>query len=486
MRRVGLLARDTTPVRMEFNALGVKLSSSSPDVGQAVETVEARYEGEDLTVAFNPQYLIDGLTAAVGESIRLDVRDGLKPGVVHGEGDEFTYLVMPVRLPAAVSLALRHRASPRCGCPGWSSATSGTTSTREIRHIPDGLVVAVGPNGEGKTNLLEGMYVLYALGSPRAGSSEPLVRHGRDAGYARGEFETLGGRVLVEVEVRTRGANRVQVNRSPVRRKRDLRRQIRAVLFGPFDLPIVIGDPSKRRGFMDEAVVALQPSRDTLGSAYERVLRQRNRLLKEWGGAGSPSGLETWDEQLVEAGTAVMRGARGSDRRARPLRRGGVRAPGRLRPGGAVHTERRCRRLARRTTSGVPSGSGSPHAAATSCSAGRPSWGRIATTWSCPCGTSAREPQARTARPGRPRCACGWGSRRRSSVSSASRRSCSWTIRTARSIRAAGTGSGSGSRRAPGTVVISVADEADVPARAAAVWDVRAGSVHVREPSGGA
>ncbi len=103
VRRVGLLARDTTPVRLEFNALGVKLSSSSPDLGQAIETVEARYEGEDLTVAFNPQYLIDGLTASVGETVRLDVRDGLKPGVVRGESDAYTYLVMPVRLPAAVS-----------------------------------------------------------------------------------------------------------------------------------------------------------------------------------------------------------------------------------------------------------------------------------------------------------------------------------------------------------------------------------------------
>jgi DNA polymerase-3 subunit beta len=102
VRRVGLLARDTSPVRLELNALGVKLTSSSPDVGQAVETVEARYEGEDLTVAFNPQYLIDGLTAVVGESVRLDVRDGLKPGVVRGESDGFTYLVMPVRLPAVV------------------------------------------------------------------------------------------------------------------------------------------------------------------------------------------------------------------------------------------------------------------------------------------------------------------------------------------------------------------------------------------------
>jgi DNA polymerase-3 subunit beta len=102
VRRVGLLARDTTPVRLEFNALGVKLSSSSPDLGQAVETVEAHYEGEDLTAAFNAQYLADGLSAAVGETVRLDVRDGLKPGVVRGGSDGFVYLVMPVRLPAAV------------------------------------------------------------------------------------------------------------------------------------------------------------------------------------------------------------------------------------------------------------------------------------------------------------------------------------------------------------------------------------------------
>ena len=102
VKRVGLLARDTSPVRLEFNALGVKLSSSSPDLGQAVEAVEARYEGEELTAAFNPHYLADGLAAASGETVRLEVRDGLKPGVVKGESDEFTYLVMPVRLPTPV------------------------------------------------------------------------------------------------------------------------------------------------------------------------------------------------------------------------------------------------------------------------------------------------------------------------------------------------------------------------------------------------
>ena len=102
VRRVGLLARDTSPVRMEFNALGVKLSSQSPDLGQAVEAVEARYEGEELTAAFNPTYLLDGLAAASGESVRIEVRDGLKPGVIRGEREDFTYLVMPVRLPTPV------------------------------------------------------------------------------------------------------------------------------------------------------------------------------------------------------------------------------------------------------------------------------------------------------------------------------------------------------------------------------------------------
>jgi len=175
-----------------------------------------------------------------------------------------------------------------------------------IDAIPEGLLVAVGANGEGKTNLLEAMHVLYALESPRASASEPLVRRGADAGYVRGEFHTLGGKVLVEIEVRAHGANKVQVNRSPIRRKRDLRKQVRSIMFGPFDLPVVTGDPARRRAFMDEVVVALVPASDTLTTTYERVVRQRNRLLKEHDGRGAPPGLEAWDEQLVQTGAAVI------------------------------------------------------------------------------------------------------------------------------------------------------------------------------------
>jgi DNA polymerase-3 subunit beta len=102
VRRVGLMARESSPVKMEFNALGVRLSSSSPDLGGAVEVVEAKYEGDDLTAAFNPNYLVDGLTGVTGDQVEIEVRDGLKPAVLRGEGDAFLYLVMPVRMPAPV------------------------------------------------------------------------------------------------------------------------------------------------------------------------------------------------------------------------------------------------------------------------------------------------------------------------------------------------------------------------------------------------
>ncbi len=177
-----------------------------------------------------------------------------------------------------------------------------------LEDVPEGLLVVVGPNGEGKTNLLEGMSYLFTLSSPRVSSNQPLVREGAEAGYVRGEVETAVGRVLVEVEIPGSGrASKVRVNRSPVRRKRDLRRSVRAVFFGPDDLDVVRGDPSQRRRFMDEALGALWPVKDASVTGYERALRQRNRLLKEWEGRGVPPAMHAWDAELVEAGSALMR-----------------------------------------------------------------------------------------------------------------------------------------------------------------------------------
>src|SRR3954454_406929 len=115
-----------------------------------------------------------------------------------------------------------------------------------LKPIPERLIVAVVANGEGKTNLLEGMHFLYALQSPRASASESLVRHGASSGFVRGEFQTRDGKVLVEAEVKTRAPNKVQVNRSPARRRRDLRKQVGSLLFVPYYLPVITGDPSRR------------------------------------------------------------------------------------------------------------------------------------------------------------------------------------------------------------------------------------------------
>jgi DNA replication and repair protein RecF len=172
-------------------------------------------------------------------------------------------------------------------------------------QLSPGLTAVVGPNGRGKTNLLEAIYYLCWLVSPRVSSDLPLVRSGATSAYLRGEVQSERGRFLLEVEVRSSGQNRIQVNRSAVRRKRDVRREVRAVFFGPDDLAVVLGDPSERRRFMDEVVTSLRPAKDGATAGYERVLRQRNRLLKEWGGPGEPPDLSAWDAELVNHGVGV-------------------------------------------------------------------------------------------------------------------------------------------------------------------------------------
>ena len=172
-------------------------------------------------------------------------------------------------------------------------------------EIPDGLVVAVGPNAQGKTNLLEAAHYLLTLGSPRSAADLPLVRSGAERAFLRGEVHTLTGRVLVEVELRPAGANRVRMNGSAVRRFRDLRQRLRSVFFVPEDLAIVQGQPEDRRRFMDQAALAIWPTGEEAVKSYERALRQRNRLLKEHDGAGPPPDLGAWDGELAEHGAAV-------------------------------------------------------------------------------------------------------------------------------------------------------------------------------------
>ncbi len=163
----------------------------------------------------------------------------------------------------------------------------------------------VGPNAQGKTNLLEAAHYLLTLHSPRVAADLPLVRQGAGSAFLRGEVETTTGKVLVEVEVRASGANRIQVNRSGVRRKRDLRQRVRSVMFIPEDLDVIQGQPDDRRRFMDEATQAMWPRTEEPRVAYDKALRQRNRLLKENESATAPPDLDAWDAELAVHGAAV-------------------------------------------------------------------------------------------------------------------------------------------------------------------------------------
>jgi DNA replication and repair protein RecF len=199
----------------------------------------------------------------------------------------------------------------------WIEARDFRNHRDTALEVPAGLVAVVGPNGHGKTNLLEALYYLCALESPRVHSDLPLIRTGASSAYLRGEVVTETGRFLIEVEVRPSGQNRVQVNRAVVRRKRDLRTSIRAVFSGPEDLAVIQGEPDQRRRFMDEAVKVLWPAHEPALTAYDRALRQRNRLLKDWEGGGTPPGLAAWDAELVNAGATVTEARRAAIERIR-------------------------------------------------------------------------------------------------------------------------------------------------------------------------
>ena len=180
----------------------------------------------------------------------------------------------------------------------------------ELEPAPDGMTVVHGANGDGKTNLLEAIAYLATLSSFRGAPSEALVRHGAERGVVRGQVEREGRNVLLEVELHVGGRHRMVVNRQAVRRGRDLSGALRVSVFSPDDLSLVKGGPAERRRYLDGVLVSLRPANDAHQSEVDRVLRQRNALLKQvgWqerGGRVSPevsATLDVWDAKLGDAG----------------------------------------------------------------------------------------------------------------------------------------------------------------------------------------
>jgi DNA replication and repair protein RecF len=172
-------------------------------------------------------------------------------------------------------------------------------------HLAPGLTAVVGANGEGKSNLLEAIGYLATLASFRGAPAEALVRRGTNTAVLRAEGSRDDREVLIEAEISPGGRGRVQVNKQRLARARDLLGALRVSVFAPDDLALVKDGPSERRDYLDDTLVALRPSNDALRSELDRVLRQRNALLRQAGGRLTPAietTLAVWDDKLVDVG----------------------------------------------------------------------------------------------------------------------------------------------------------------------------------------
>jgi len=176
-----------------------------------------------------------------------------------------------------------------------------------------GITALVGPNGQGKTNLVEALGYLATLGSHRVASDAPLVRAGAERAIVRAGVVREGRDTLIEIEITPGKTNRARLGGSPLPRPREVLGTLRTVLFAPEDLAIVKGDPAERRRFLDELLVARAPRYSAVRADYDRVLKQRNALLKTAGAARRAGGsslrtLDVWDAHLATAGAALLAG----------------------------------------------------------------------------------------------------------------------------------------------------------------------------------
>ena len=188
-------------------------------------------------------------------------------------------------------------------------------------RLERGVSTLIGANGQGKTNVVEAINYLAALGSHRVASDAPLVRHGAERAILRGAVTSADRDSLVEIEINPGRANRARLNRAPVPRPRQVLGVLRTVLFAPEDLALVKGDPEQRRRYLDDLLVAQAPRYAGVRADYERVLRQRTALLKSLRG-------RPWARQLTGTGRSAAAPPRGSPDDAFPGDQAGHGSPG--------------------------------------------------------------------------------------------------------------------------------------------------------------
>jgi DNA replication and repair protein RecF len=177
-----------------------------------------------------------------------------------------------------------------------------------VEPDPEGLTVLRGPNGSGKTSVLEAVGWLATQRSLRGAQRDVLVRAGATRAILRAETLTAQRRVLVEAELPVTGTARAQVNRQIVRRRADLAEAVRVTVFSPDDLDLVQEGPAGRRDYLDEVLVDQHPRFEVLTSDVDRVLRQRASVLRQAGNrpdADIVTTLDVWDDRLAAAGTEL-------------------------------------------------------------------------------------------------------------------------------------------------------------------------------------
>ena len=176
--------------------------------------------------------------------------------------------------------------------------------------LEPGVTVLVGYNGIGKTNLMEAIGYLATLSSHRVSSDAPLLRFGTERALIRAKLVRGEQSTVLELEINASRANRGRINRSNPVRARDILGICQTVLFAPEDLALVKGDPSNRRRFLDELLVSLMPRHSATRSDYDRVLKQRNALLKSGRAgkftAGHEATLDVWDQHMARAGAELL------------------------------------------------------------------------------------------------------------------------------------------------------------------------------------
>lgn len=205
--------------------------------------------------------------------------------------------------------------------PTWRDVHVSHLTLHDFRSYPTaevplepGVTAFVGRNGQGKTNLVEAIDYLSRLSSHRVASDAPLVRAGAERAVVRAAVVRDGRTAVLEVEINPGRSNRAKVNRSPLPRARELVGLVRTVVFAPDDLTLVKGDPSDRRKFLDDLLVLRAPRLAGVRSDYDRILRQRNTLLKTAGAArrgstsaeGALATLSVWDSHLARTGAELL------------------------------------------------------------------------------------------------------------------------------------------------------------------------------------